>query len=109
MKIQDIKDYPWPGPPPVTEPQAAIAEPDARRDDWMARLHADEVRYWAQRLELFEMRLPSLRRNHLGDAGSLQMVRDVLAAIRATQGRDIARQACRRLMDAWRDGGEIKQ
>lgn len=77
----------------MTKPQADIAE-------WEAERHQDEVGHWAAHLDEFEKRLPSLRRNRLGDALSLQMVGDVLAEV----GEKGVAEVRDRLMDAWRDG-----
>lgn len=77
--------------------QAAIAE-------WEARLHANEVQYWAQHLDEFERRLARLRYQRLGDARSLQMMGDVLKELTRTQGEEIAGKAHARLLERWHDG-----
>lgn len=83
---------------PMTDAQAtAIAE-------WEARLHTNEVAYWAEHLDEFEKRLPRLRRNRLGDARAARMVRDVLKELQATHGRYLAQMARGRLMARLREG-----
>lgn len=74
---------------------AAIAE-------WEAQRHANEVAFWAERLDEFVMRLPNIRRMRLGDERAAGMVRDVIEAVRMAEGPDAAVLARDRLMDVWR-------
>lgn len=78
----------------ITEAQAAIAE-------WEASRHANEAAYWGAHLDELASRLASMRRRR-GDERCARLVRDAIAAVKATYGPDAAVLARDRLSDVWR-------
>lgn len=74
--------------------------------EWEERRHASEVEYWAKHFDEFVKRLPSLRRNRLGDMGAARLMDDVLEAIEAAEGTLSAWEARERLLGCWGDRRE---